>query len=147
MKPGLWFAVIAMLLASIASVMLQMKIRHVSAWLLLFMTDTMCILLAGSFLLAQGVEDRAMPRGWEWGIVLLRGLIVAAGSYCFFAAFNHNVGMMSILTIFTLTPVCAVLLFALFGGGWPTLRQWVGAVLAVFAVWLVVGGRSVQMPP
>lgn len=146
MKPALWFAVIAMLLASVASVMLQTKIRHVSAWLLLFMTDVTCILIAGSFLLAQGVDDAAMPRGWEWSVVLLRGLIVAVGAYCFFAAFHHNGGMMSILTIFSLTPVCAVLLLALLGGGWPTSRQWVGVVLAVCAVWLVVGGRG-QIPP
>lgn len=147
MKPAVWFAVTAMLLASITSVILQMKLRHVSAWLLLLMTDVVCILLAAVFLLVQGVEDRTMPKGWEWGIVLLRGLIVAVGAYCFFAAFNHNVGMMSILTIFTFSPVCAVLLLAFLGGGWPTLRQWVGVVLAVFAVWLVMGGGRDQIPP
>lgn len=135
-----------MLLAAIASVILQMKIRHVSAWFLLLMTDAVCIVLAGGFLLMQGVDEKAMPRGWEWGAVLLRGLIVAVASYCFFAAFNHNGGMMTILTITALTPVCAVLFLALFGGGWPTPRQWVGTVLAVVAVWLVVGGRG-QIPP
>ncbi|MBI2636303.1 EamA family transporter [Candidatus Peregrinibacteria bacterium] len=135
-----------MLLASIAGVTLQMKIRHVSAWLLLFLTDAVCILLAGGFLLAQGVEEKATPRGWDWGVILLRGLIVAVGAYCFFAAFNHDGGMMSILTLFSLAPICAALLLALLGGGWPTLRQWIGAALAIFAVWLVVGGVK-QLPP
>ena len=146
MKPALWFAIVAMLLASVASVILQTKIRHVSAWLLLFVTDVVCILLAACFLLVQGVPESAKPKGWEWGFILLRGLIVAVGAYCFFAAFNHDGGMMSILTIFSLTPVCAVLLLALCGGEWPTLRQWMGVILAVCAVWLVVGGRG-QVPP
>lgn len=127
--------------------MLQMKIRHVSAWLMLFLTDVVCIVLAGGFLLVQGVPDAAKPRGWEeWGMIFLRGIIVAIGAYCFFAAFNRDGGMMSILTVFSLTPVCAALLLALFGGEWPSFRQWVGATLAVFAVWLVVGGMK-NVPP
>ncbi len=146
MKSALWFAIVAMLLGSIASVMLQMKVRHISAWLLLLVTDVVCIGLAAGFLVAQGVPESAWPKGGEWGWLLLRGFIVAIGAYCFFAAFHYEGGMMSILTIFSLAPVCAVLLLAFFGGGWPTLRQWVGLVLALCAVWLVVGGRG-QISP
>ena len=146
MKLALWFAVVAMLLASVTSVILQMKLRHISEWLLILVTDVVCIGLAAGFLVAQGVPESAWPKGREWGWLLLRGFVVAIASYCFFAAFHYDGGMMSILTIFTLTPVCAVLLLAFCGGGWPTLRQWGGLALALFAVWLVVGGRG-QVPP
>lgn len=146
MKPALWFAVCSMLLASVASVLLQTRIRHISPWLLLLCTDAVCILLAITFLLVQGVPDSAVPRGWEWGAVFLRCAIVSVGAYCFFAAFHYDGGMVNILTIFTLSPICATLLLALFGGGWPTLREWVGVALAIVAVWLVVGGKGQGLP-
>ena len=138
------YVICAMIMYSFQSIILDKKLSYMSPIVIACIFTIVQIVILFPILLAMkgfGM-DLVMPNREHYGYVLICGLLMGFGALCFFMAYSCGGNFPMVTTVAALLPVFSLLLSVLFWGQIPSVRQVLGCLLAVVAVYLVVGEKT-----
>ncbi|MDD5252147.1 MAG: EamA family transporter [Patescibacteria group bacterium] len=137
---ALRFVLLAVLFYAIQNVILERRLAQISPAVIVLFSGVQLAVMAGLVIVFReqfGMKELVWPSGWKVAILLGTAALLFLADFCYVSAYNAGGRVALVTTCVTLVPVAASLINAATGGGWPSLRQWLGCTLAVAAVILV----------
>lgn len=145
MKPVL-YALVAMFSYAIANVLLELKFSKANTFTLVASYASVIVILAFIGRYITKTEDPSFnwPSGETLGLVVVLGLLMAAGDYFYVGAYTAGGSLMTVASIVAMFPVFASIVKFFATGSVPTRWHMAGYACAALAVFLVSKGSSLQ---